>query len=280
VEVARLNASEKTMNAISATATASAQEPPLLSEVRDGICFLTLNRPGQFNAYTLEMLGALQDALDAIAADESIRVVVITGSGRAFCAGCDLKRLRADYREEYVRDVFAACAAFMQRLQQLPQPVIAAVNGLTTAAGCELVAACDLAVAAENVRFAVSGIGVGLFCSTPAVPLSRNIGRKRALEMLMTGEFIDAQTALEWGLVNRVAPPERLMESVRAVADSLIAKPAKSLAMGKALFYRQLESPMAAAYEDAVDTITSNMLDPVAAEGVDAFLQKRPPRWK
>ena len=254
-------------------------EPSLVRDDRDGLTILTLNRPGQFNSFTLEMFGALHRTLDAIAADPAIRVVAVTGNGRAFCAGCDLKALRTDYREEYVRQVFGACARFMQQLQELPQPVIAAVNGLTTAAGCELVAACDLAIATEGSKFAVSGIGVGLFCSTPAVPLSRNIGRKRAMEMLMTGEFIDAKTALDWGLINAIAPEGRLMDAVRETAAKLMAKPAKALAMGKALFYRQADLGFAAAYEDAVRTITSNMLDPVAAEGVDAFIEKRPPRW-
>lgn len=268
------------MNAAAIPSESPAPEATVLRNDADGICTLTLNRPGQFNTFTLGMFDELHRTLEAIAADPSVRVVVITGQGRAFCAGCDLKQMRADYREEFIGSVFEACAAVMQELQRLPQPVIAAVNGLATAAGCELVAACDLAVAAENSKFAVSGIGVGLFCSTPAVPLSRNIGRKRALEMLMTGEFIDAETAMDWGLINRVAPPDRLMETVRELCNNLMAKPAKALAMGKALFYRQADAPFPAAYEDAARTITCNMLDPVAAEGVDAFIQKRPPRWE
>ena len=257
-----------------------ANQPPLLRSDAGGICTLTLNRPGQFNTFTLDLLQELHRTLDAVSADPAIRVVVITGNGRAFCAGCDLKQMRADYREEFVARVFGACADLMKKLQQVPQPVIAAVNGLTTAAGCELVAACDFAVATESSKFAVSGIEVGLFCSTPSVPLSRNIGRKRALEMLMTGDFISAKTALDWGLVNRLAPDDRLMETVGELAARLIAKPARALALGKALFYRQVEAPYAAAYDEAARTIVANMMDPVAAEGVDAFIQKRPPRWR
>lgn len=268
------------MTNLSASHSATQAQEPLLRRDSDGLCVLTLNRPAQFNAFTLDMLSRIHATLDEVAADGRVRVLVITGAGRAFCAGCDLKQMRADYTEDFVGSVFGACAAMMQKLQQLPQPVIAAVNGLTTAAGCELVAACDLAVTAQSARFAVSGINVGLFCSTPAVPLSRNVGRKRAMEMLMTGDFIDADTALDWGLVNRVVPDDRLWEAVEALGRSLVAKPAAALAMGKALFYRQIDRPLAEAYEDAARTITCNMMDPVAAEGVDAFMQKRPPRWK
>jgi enoyl-CoA hydratase/carnithine racemase len=254
-------------------------EDVVLREDRDGMALITLNRPRHYNAFSYELLARVRAMLATIAGDEHVRVVVITGSGKAFCTGCDLKQMRADYREEFIASVFRSCSLLMQDIRSLPQPVIAAVNGLTTAAGCELVAACDLAIAADNSRFAVSGINVGLFCSTPAVPLSRNIGRKRALEMLFSGEFIDAETALDWGLVNRVAPADRLMESVTELANNLKSKPARALAMGKALFYRQLEQPFDAAYEDACRTITRNMLDPVATEGVDAFMQKRAPRW-
>lgn len=268
------------MTQLSPAAAVATPDQPLLRRDLDGICVLTLNRPRQFNAFTLDLLTRLHAVLDEISADPKVRVLVITGSGKAFCAGCDLKQMRADYNEEFVSSVFGACSRMMQKLQALPQPVIAAVNGLTTAAGCELVAACDLAVAVSSARFAVSGIGVGLFCSTPAVPLSRNISRKRALEMLLTGEFIDAETAQDWGLLNRVVPDELLMESVEELARVLMAKPATALAMGKALFYRQIDLPLAPAYEDASRTITCNMMDPVAAEGVDAFIEKRPPRWE
>jgi enoyl-CoA hydratase/carnithine racemase len=206
-------------------------------------------------------------------------VVILTGSGTAFCAGHDLKEMRAAPPEEIQR-LFASCSAMMQEIVALPQPVIAAVNGLATAAGCQLVAQCDLAVASVNARFAVSGINLGLFCSTPAVALSRNVSRKRAAEMLFTGEFIEAATALEWGLVNRLAPAERLMETTHELANNLKAKPRAALALGKALFYRQLEAGLRPAYEDASRTIAGNMAHEEAREGVDAFLAKRPPNWK
>ncbi|HEY2630225.1 MAG TPA: enoyl-CoA hydratase-related protein, partial [Usitatibacter sp.] len=177
-------------------------------------------------------------------------------------------------------ELFTSCSAMMQKLVALPQPVIAAVNGVATAAGCQLTAQCDLAVASEHARFAASGVNLGLFCSTPAVPLSRNLSRKRAAEMLFTGEFIEAQEALDWGLVNRIAPPERLMETAHELANNLMSKPREVLALGKALFYRQLEAPLAAAYADATRTIAANMDGDIAREGVDAFLAKVPPRWK
>jgi enoyl-CoA hydratase/carnithine racemase len=253
--------------------------PPLLREAADGIAVLTLNRPRQYNALSSALLAALHDALDGIAADESVRVVILTGAGSAFCAGHDLREMRASPQADVER-LFATCSSMMQKLVALPQPVIAAVNGLATAAGCQLAAQCDLAVAADNARFAVSGINLGLFCSTPAVALSRNISRKRAAEMLLTGEFIAADTALDWGLVNRVAPAGRLMETTRELANNLKAKPRAALALGKALFYRQLEAPLKAAYDDASRTIAGNMAGEDAREGVDAFLAKRPPSWK
>lgn len=245
-----------------------------------GVATLTLNRPRQYNALSAALLEALHRELDAVAADESIRVVVITGAGPAFCAGHDLKEMRAMPEHAAVEELFRACSTVMQKVIALPQPVIAAVNGIATAAGCQLVAQCDLAVAADNARFAVSGVNLGLFCSTPAVALSRNLGRKRAAEMLFTGEFIDAETAQDWGLVNRVCPPDRLMETVGALANSLKAKPREVLALGKSLFYRQLEAGIAEAYTDASRTISCNMAAAVAQEGVDAFLQKRAPAWK
>lgn len=245
-----------------------------------GVATLTLNRPRQYNALSAALLDALHRELDALARDESVRVVVITGAGAAFCAGHDLKEMRSTGSQAEVERLFTHCSAMMQKLVALPQPVIAAVNGIATAAGCQLAAQCDLAIAADNARFAVSGVNLGLFCSTPAVALSRNLGRKRAAEMLFTGDFIDAATALDWGLVNRVCPAERLAESVEALAGNLKAKPRAVLALGKALFYRQLEAGLADAYADASRTISCNMLDPLAQEGVDAFLQKRPPSWK
>ncbi len=258
---------------------APAPADPLLERRRDGIATLTLNRPRQYNALSAALLDRLHASLDAIAADESVRVVVIAAAGSAFCAGHDLKEMRALGSQAEVEALFSRCSAFMRKIVALPQPVIAQVNGLATAAGCQLVAQCDLAVASADARFAVSGVNLGLFCSTPAVALSRNLGRKRAAEMLMTGEFIDAETALDWGLVNRVSPADRLEETVRDLANHLLAKPRATLALGKALFYRQLEAGLAEAYADASRTIACNFADPFAAEGIAAFLEKRPPRW-
>lgn len=252
----------------------------LLRRDEDGVAFLTLNRPRQYNALSAGLLEALHRSLDAIAADASVRVLVVTGAGPAFCAGHDLKEMRALPSQAEVEALFGRCSAVMQKLVALPQPVIAAVNGLATAAGCQLVAQCDLAVASADARFAVSGINLGLFCSTPAVPLTRNVGRKRAAEMLLTGDFIDAETALDWGLVNRVVPADRVLESTRDLANKLLSKPRDALAAGKALFYRQLEAGLAAAYADASRTIACNFAAPSAQEGVAAFLEKRPPDWK
>jgi enoyl-CoA hydratase/carnithine racemase len=247
---------------------------------RDGVATLTLNRPRQYNALSRALLEALHAEVDALARDESIRVVVVTGAGRAFCAGHDLKEMRESGGQREIEALFASCSAMMQKLVELPQPVVAAVNGIATAAGCQLVAQCDLAVASEDARFAASGVNLGLFCSTPAVALSRNVSRKRAAEMLFTGDFIDAATASDWGLVNRVVPHERLMEATRELADNLKSKPREVLALGKSLFYRQLEATLGAAYSDASRTIAANMAADVAREGVDAFLAKVPPRWK
>jgi enoyl-CoA hydratase/carnithine racemase len=254
-------------------------EPVLLTSVNGGIATLTLNRPRQYNALSSELLSALHRELDRIALDAAVRVVVIRGAGNAFCAGHDLKEMRSLPSQPQVDALFANCSAMMQKLVALPQPVIAAVHGIATAAGCQLVAQCDLAVAAENARFAVSGINLGLFCSTPAVPLSRNISRKRAVEMLFTGDFIEAGTALDWGLVNRVALPGRLMDTAEELAATLKTKPREALAMGKALFYRQIEEGLDSAYADASRTIAENMSGDIAREGVDAFLAKIPPRW-
>jgi enoyl-CoA hydratase/carnithine racemase len=245
----------------------------LQRSVEDGIATLVLNRPRQYNALSRGLLDALHAEIDLLARDESVAVVIITGAGRAFCAGHDLKELRSASQDE-AGGLFMSCSAMMQKLTELPQPVIAAVNGIATAAGCQLVAQCDLAVASADARFAVSGVNLGLFCSTPAVALSRNISRKRAAEMLFTGDFIDAEAALDWGLVNRVAPHERLMESARELANNLRSKHRDVLALGKALFYRQLEAGMGAAYTDASRTIAANMGRDAAREGVDAFLAK------
>lgn len=255
-------------------------EPLVLHETDDhGVVTLTLNRPAAFNALSEGLLEALQAALDRVAADAGARVVVIAARGRAFCAGHDLKEMRAEPSLAYYERLFAQCGRMMMALQKLPVPVIAKVQGIATAAGCQLVAMCDLAVAARGTKFAVSGVNLGLFCATPSVALSRNMGRKAAFEMLVTGDFIDADTALARGLVNRVVEPEALDDTVRVLAARIVAKPAVALALGKALFYRQLEVGIEAAYADAGRTMACNMMDECALEGVQAFIDKRPPKW-
>ena len=254
--------------------------PVLLRDDVDGIATLTLNRPRQYNALSEELLGALQDALDAVAADPAVRAVVLGARGRAFSAGHDLKEMRRHPDKAYYEALFARCSRLMLTLVRLPQPVIARVHGLATAAGCQLVGSCDLAVAAEEARFATSGIDVGLFCSTPAVALSRNVGRKRSFEMLVTGAFIDARTALEWGLVNRVVPAERLDEEVLALANAIAEKSRTAVATGKEMFYRQLGLDLPEAYDYAAEVMACNMMEEDAGEGIDAFLEKRAPVWK
>jgi enoyl-CoA hydratase/carnithine racemase len=244
-----------------------------------GVVTLTLNRPAAFNALSEGMLTALQQALDAVAADPKARVVVIAAAGRAFCAGHDLKEMRADPSLGYYQRLFAQCAQMMMSIQRLSVPVVARVHGIATAAGCQLVAMCDLAVASSDSRFAVSGINVGLFCSTPSVPLSRNLSRKAAFEMLVTGEFISAEQAREKGLINRVAAPEQLDAELERLVASIVAKPQAAIATGKGLFYRQLEKGIAAAYDDAGQAMACNMMDDSALEGVQAFIDKRKPNW-
>ena len=255
-------------------------EPYVLMQ-RDarGVVTLTLNRPAAFNALSEGMLEALQAELDAVARDDGARVVVIAAAGKAFCAGHDLKEMRAAPSLAYYETLFARCAQVMLAVQQLAVPVIARVQGIATAAGCQLVAMCDLAVASRDAKFAVSGVNLGLFCSTPGVALSRNLSRKAAFEMLVTGEFISAAQALDKGLVNRVADPEALDAEVERLVASIVAKPRVAVAMGKALFYRQLETGIAAAYDDAGRTMACNMMDESALEGVQAFIDKRPPKW-
>ena len=254
---------------------------PMVLTTRDarGVITLTLNRPKAFNALSEGMLAALQAELDAVARDDSARVVVLAAAGKAFCAGHDLKEMRAEPSLDYYRTLFEQCTRVMLAVQRLPVPVIARVQGIATAAGCQLVAMCDLAVAADDARFAVSGVNLGLFCSTPSVALSRNLSRKAAFEMLVTGEFISAAQALDKGLVNRVAAPDQLDAEVERLAASIVAKPRVAVAMGKQLFYRQLETGVAAAYEDAGNTMACNMMDGAALEGVQAFIDKRPPTW-
>jgi enoyl-CoA hydratase/carnithine racemase len=259
-----------------------ASPPDLLHARRDprGVLTLTLNQPERFNVLSEPMLIALQAAVDAAAADEGLRVLVLAASGRAFCAGHDLKAMAAPgLAQADHQALFDRCSRFMMSLQRLPVPVLARVQGMATAAGCQLVAQCDLAVASTEARFATSGIRYGLFCATPSVPLARNVSAKMALEMLFTGDFIDAQEALAQGLLNRVVAPAELDAAVETLVQSLLHKPRAALAMGKALFYRQREAGVEAAYQLAAQTMAFNMMDPAAQEGAQAFAEKRVPRW-
>jgi enoyl-CoA hydratase/carnithine racemase len=238
---------------------------------------LTLLRGDQYNPLSSPMMSALQDSLETLGSDPSVRVIVLAAAGKAFCAGHDLKEMLADRRIEAYQALFAQCTRLMRSIQRVPQPVIARVHGLATAAGCQLVASCDLAVASSDARFAVSGVNLGLFCSTPAVALSRNIGRKEAFEMLVTGEFIDAATARDRGLINRVVAPDRLDDEVDGLCRAIAAKPEGVVARGKELFYRQLEMGVDAAYQLASQTMACNMIEPGAQEGFSAFVEKRSP---
>ena len=244
-----------------------------------GVVTLTLNRPQAFNSLSEGLLEALQAALDRVAADDTARAVVIAAAGKAFCAGHDLKEMRAEPSQAYYERLFAQCGRMMMAIQKLPVPVIAKVQGIATAAGCQLVAMCDLAVAVREARFAVSGVNLGLFCSTPSVALSRNLGRKAAFEMLVTGDFISAEQALAKGLINRVVDADQLDAEVEQLLARIVSKPRVAIAMGKGLFYRQLETGIQAAYDDAGRTMACNMMDAGALEGVQAFIDKRPPQW-
>ena len=257
-------------------------EDPLVlrSDRADGLTTLTLNRPGQFNSLSQDMLTAIQAELDAIAASESVRVVVIAGAGKAFCAGHDLKEMRANHDKGFMQALFRQCGELMLTLTRMPQPVIARVHGIATAAGCQLVSMCDLAVAADVSKFAVSGINVGLFCSTPAVGLARNLGRKAAMEMLLTGDFIDAMEAKTRGLVNRVVPADALDAEVERLVQSILAKSAVAVRIGKGMFYKQLEMGLSEAYDYASEVMACNMMSEDAGEGIDAFMQKRKPEYK
>ncbi|MGC2031763.1 MAG: enoyl-CoA hydratase [Steroidobacteraceae bacterium] len=255
-------------------------EPLLLERRAGGVAHLMLNRPAQYNALSEEMLAALHAAFESLAADSAVRAVVLGGAGRAFCAGHDLKQMQANRSLGYYQRLFDDCSRLMMRIQTLPQPVIARVQGVATAAGCQLVAMCDLAVAAEDARFAVSGVNIGLFCATPSVPLSRNVGRKAAFEMLVTGEFIDAATAMQRGLVNRCVAADQLDAEIERLTAAIVAKPPSVIAAGKALFYRQLELGLAPAFEIAGQAMACNMVDDIAQEGVLAFIEKRTPRWE
>jgi len=244
-----------------------------------GVTTLTLNRPAAFNALSEELLTDLQNILDDLAQDKKLRVLVIAAAGKAFCAGHDLRQMRADPSLDYYQKLFAQCGRMMMSIQNLHVPVIAKVQGIATAAGCQLVAQCDLAVASADARFAVSGVNLGLFCSTPSVALSRNLSRKAAFEMLVTGDFISAQEAMEKGLVNQVASPDAIDAAVEGLVSKILSKPPEALAMGKELFYKQLETGMEGAYTIAANTMACNMMEDTALEGVQAFLEKRSPHW-
>jgi len=255
-------------------------EPVLLD--REGpVAWLTLNRPRRRNALSLEVMGAIEKKLTEVEKDESLRVLVIRGNGPAFCAGHDLSEMVGEEKDfHHYREIFTVCTEMMLHLHRLPQPVIAQVHGIATAAGCQLVAACDLAVAEESARFATPGVKIGLFCTTPMVPLVRVVGRRRALEMLVSGRFVGAREALEWGLVNRVTSLEGLEEEARRWAEDLAGASRFTLAFGKQAFYRQVDLDEGSAYGYAKEAIAMNCLADDAMEGIGAFLEKRDPRWR
>lgn len=241
---------------------------------------ICLNQPDAFNVLSSQTMRQLQVVLDAIAQDEQARVVVISAKGRAFCAGHDLREMRASPSLDYYKTLFHQCSHMMMSVQRLPVPVIAMVDGIATAAGCQLVAMCDLAVASQSSKFAVSGVNLGLFCATPSVALSRNLSRKAAFEMLVTGDFISAEQALSKGLLNAVVSSEQLGASCDAYVSSILAKPRTAVAIGKKLFYEQLEQPIETAYLNAENAMACNMMDESALEGMQAFIDKRKPAWK
>jgi enoyl-CoA hydratase/carnithine racemase len=259
----------------------TAADPLVLLARADGVATLTLNRGTRFNPLSSAMIAALHAALDTIAADATVRAVVLAAEGRGFCAGHDLKEMRAHATDHgWQRRLFDDCSRMMLRIAGIPQPVIARVHGLATAAGCQLVAMCDLAVAADSATFALPGVNIGVFCSTPAVGVARNVGRKRAMELLLTGTPIDAATALAWGLVNRVVSPQALDAEVRRWTDLVLARSGATIGMGKVAFYRQIERSIADAYDLTSETMACNMSLDDAAEGIDAFIEKRPAVWK
>ena len=259
---------------------AKTEQPWVLRHQEGGVVTLTLNRGERLNPLSQAMLDALQAELEAVAKNAQVRVVVLAGEGRAFCAGHDLKEMRSHPDKAWQKALYDQCSRVMMTLTQIPQPVIARVHGLATAAGCQMVSMCDLAVATDTARFAVSGVNLGLFCSSPSVGLSRNIGRKQAMEMLFTGDFIDAHTALARGLVNRVVSSARLDAEVRRLADSILAKSPVAIQIGKKLFYEQLELRLEDAYAIANEAMACNMMAQDALEGIDAFSAKRKPVWQ
>ena len=249
----------------------------LLREDREGVCTLTMNRPQQMNLLTAEMLEALQEAFDSLTDNKQIRVVILAGAGRGFCAGHDLKEIRALKEQPKIEALFGQCSRMMQSIPQLPQPVIAKVQGAAAAAGCQLVAQCDLAIAVDTAKFVTSGVNWGFFCSTPAVAVGRNLLRKRAMEMILTGEPLDARKALEWGLVNRVVPADQLDSEVRSLALKIAEKPPATIAAGKRAFYQQMELGLDKAYALASTVISDAFAHEEGRAGMDAFLDKRPP---
>jgi len=259
------------------SANPQAEQAILLREERDGVCTLTMNRPGQMNLLTSEMLNALQGAFDALAKDGRVRVVVLAANGNAFSAGHDIKEIRALKEQPKIAELFATCSRMMQTITALPQPVIARVQGVAAAAGCQLVAQCDLAVAADSARFTTPGVTWGFFCSTPGVAVGRNVSRKRAMEMLLTGEQIDAQTALAWGLVNRVVAAASLVAETDKLARTVAEKPPAQTAAGKRAFYQQMDLGVAKAYELASGVIAGSFAHEEGRAGMEAFLAKRPP---
>ncbi len=262
------------------TSSATADAPLLLRDDADGVATLTLNRPEARNALSTGLMSTLEAELARLADDKSVKVVVIAGAGPGFCAGHDLKEIRANPGRQFYEELFAQCSRMMMAIVHLPKPVIAKVHGIATAAGCQLVATCDLAVATEGARFATPGVHIGLFCSTPMVALSRNVGRKQAMEMLLTGEMLSAEAAIQAGLINRAVAEDELDGAVAELAGKIAAKSPLSLAIGKEAFYRQRELPLAEAYEYASEAMTTNMLARDAEEGIDAFLEKRKPVWE
>ena len=271
---------ENAQGASSAPVRSDESPPYVLVEVSGGVATLTLNRGERYNTLSHAMIAALHTELDRIAADASVRSVVLAARGKGFCAGHDLKELRAHGDIEWQRTLFGACNQMMIALTRLPQPVIARVHGLATAAGCQLVSMCDLAVAADSARFALPGVDVGVFCTTPAVGVARNVARKRVMEMLITGTPIDAATALDWGLVNRVVALADLDAAIAEFTHAAATRSAEVIARGKRAFYRQVDLGLAQAYEFAGERMAESLLAPEAHEGIDAFVGKRPPRWE
>lgn len=268
-----------------ALARAAASDDLILEERRGAVAILTLNRPPARNALSLAMIAALHGAIERMSRDESVSVVILAAAGPAFCAGHDLKELTAhrdddDRGRAFFAETMRACAAMMQAIVHCPKPVIAAVHATATAAGCQLVATCDLAVAADSAAFATPGVNIGLFCSSPMVALSRNVPRKQAMEMLLLGEMLEAGAARDYGLVNRVVPADHVMQEAMSMAETIASKSPLTVAIGKEAFYRQLELDLSGAYDYAADVMVRNMLARDAEEGINAFIEKRPPRWE